>query len=66
MIINAVHGTENYLFSACYQGVIKRLNPDLTEAGEVKVGICANTLAVEDDNTIYVGFTDGSIQKISF
>lgn len=66
MIINAVQGTENFLFSVCYSGDVKRWTSDLTLSGEVKVGICANTISVVDDSTVFVGFGDGSIQKISF
>lgn len=66
MIINGLKGTDKYIFTCCYGGLIKRWNLDLSLAGEVSIGICANTLAVLDDNTVYVGFTDGSIRKICF
>jgi hypothetical protein len=67
MIINCMQGTDTSIFACGYGGAVKKWNLDLSLAGEVCVpGICANTLALKDESTVFVGFTDGTIRKISF
>ncbi|CAO1335145.1 unnamed protein product [Diamesa serratosioi] len=70
MIINAMTGCGNILYSCDYAGVLKRLQVDDNELKELdKISIesgCANCLALMDDKTVFVGSTDGSIKKIIF
>lgn len=70
MIVNAMTGTGDYLFSCDYAGKVikthvvghelKEIESINTESG------CGNCLAVLNDKTIFVGSSDGSIKKIVF
>lgn len=70
MIVNAMSGTGDYLFSCDYAGkVIKShiIGNTFDEVGSVNTGSgCGNCLAISNEKTVYVGSTDGSIKKISF
>lgn len=70
MIVNALKGTGDFLFSADYAGKIIKSKVDgneLKEVGQVSTESgCANCLAVFNENAVFVGSTDGSIKKIIF
>lgn len=71
MIVNAMKGYKDFLFSADYCGkVVKSQVVDRKELKEVASGNtesgCANSISVLDENTIFIGSTDGSVKKISF
>lgn len=70
MIINALKGTGNHLFSADYAGKVFKttvVGNELKEVGNVNTGSgCANCLAALDEKTVFVGSSDGTIKKIAF
>lgn len=70
MIVNALKGCGNVLFSCDYAGkVVKsKIEGDkLNEIASIATGSgSANCIAVKDDKTVFVGSGDGSIKKITF
>ena len=70
MIVNAIGGFGDYLFSCDYAGKIIKtqiIGNDLKEIDSVKTESgCANCLAVQNDKIIFVGSSDGTIKKIIF
>lgn len=71
MIINALAGIDNFLFSGDYSGKVKKWSVEggkLTLVGEVDAcpGVCINCLKAVDANTLYVGASDGILRKLSF
>lgn len=70
MIVNAMQGYGDFLFSVDYAGKViktqmidgklKEIASAATDSG------CANCLAVVDERTVYVGSLDGSIKRIRF
>ncbi|CRK90634.1 CLUMA_CG004336, isoform A [Clunio marinus] len=70
MIVNAMVGFGEFLFSADYAGKVVRSKVEgnqLTTLESFNTGSgCANCLAIIDDKTIFVGSTDGSIKKIHY
>lgn len=70
MIVNAMKGSNNILFSADYSGKIVKsemMGDSLKEiaSGNGESG-CINCIDVLDENTIFIGNTDGKIKKIIF
>jgi hypothetical protein len=70
MIVNALNGTGDFLFSADYAGRVVKSQVVGNELRDIE-GLstesgCANCLAVLDDKTVYVGSADGSIKRIVF
>lgn len=70
MIVNAMQGCGDFLFSIDYAGkVIKTqmIDGKLIEIGSVSTESgCANCIAVADENTVFVGSLDGSVKRIHF
>lgn len=70
MIVNALKGCGNLLFSCDYAGrVVKsKIEGDkFNEIDSIAIGAgSANCIAVKDDKTIFVGSGDGSVKKITF
>lgn len=70
LIVNAMQGIGDVLISCDYAGkVIKSRveNNELKELANFTTGSgCANCIAIVDENTVFVGSTDGSIKKIVF
>lgn len=70
MIVNALIGIDDYLFSCDYAGKVIKCRVtgnELQEVGSINTGSgCGNCLAVLNEDTIFVGSTDGSIKKIVF
>jgi len=70
MIVNALAGIDDFLFSADYAGKViksKIVGRELKEIDSAITGSgCANCIAVADEKVIYVGSTDGTIKKIVF
>lgn len=70
LIVNAMAGNGDFLFSCDYAGnVVKSLvkGNEFQLVASVNTGSgCANCVAVVDQNSVYVGNTDGTIKKIIF
>lgn len=71
LIVNAMAGTgSDVLFSCDYAGKIfksKIEGNELKELESITTGSgCANCIAVVNENSIYIGSTDGTIKRISF
>jgi hypothetical protein len=70
LIINALKGTGDFLFSCDYAGKVVKTQVcgnELKEIGSVTTGSgCANCLAVFNENSVFVGNSDGTIMKIVF
>ena len=70
MIVNALKGIGEFIFSCDYAGrVIKSqvCGTELKELGSVSTGSgCANCLAVMNENSVFVGSLDGTIKKVVF
>lgn len=70
MIINALCGTAKELYTAGWDGHVKRwVELDGREpliAGDVSVGCCVNALCAGADGVVYVGDTRGVISRVSF
>lgn len=73
MIIFAVAGIDNVIYTGCYHGKLKRWELDvaakklnLTDDYEACPGICINGLLALDVKSVYVAGSDGILRKISF
>lgn len=69
MIINTIIEHENNLYTAGYDGKVKKwtnLDKGPKLAGEIAIGNCINTLCVGPDNTIFAGTDDGLIRRLHF
>lgn len=70
MIVNAMRGIGNVLFSCDYAGKVVKTQVEgdkLNEIASITTGSgCANCIAVKDEKTIFVGSGDGSVKKITF
>lgn len=71
MIVNAICGSERFIFSGGYDGKVKCLmnisetNPEVK--GEAEIGSCINGMCVgEKENIAYVGSSDGLLRKVVF
>lgn len=70
MIVFAVKGYNNCLFSADYAGKLMKCEmcgDSLKEisSGDAESG-CINSIAVLDENTIFIGCSDGTVKKVIF
>lgn len=70
MIVNALQGTQDYLFSADYAGTVIKsqvIQKELKEVDRIttKSG-CCNCIAVFDEKNVFVGSADGTIKKVVF
>lgn len=71
MIVNAMQACNDVLFSGDYAGkIVKSKMVDQNELKEIATGCtesgCVNSIAVLDENTIFVGSTDGTVKKVTF
>lgn len=71
MIVNTMKGCNDVLFTGDYAGkIVKSKMIGRDELKEIATGCtesgCANSIAVLDENTIFVGSTDGSVKKVTF
>lgn len=70
MIVNALKGFNDFLFSCDYAGKIIQSQVDgndLKQIANITTGAgCANCLAAIDEHCVFVGNSDGSINKITF
>lgn len=73
MLINAIAGIDDVVFSADYQGKVKRwvLHAEakkLTLSSELDVcpGVCINAIVATDTKTVYVGASDGLLRKVEY
>lgn len=70
MIVNALKGFDDFLFSCDYAGKVIKSKVDGNELKELESAVtdsgCANCLAIVNENALYVGSSDGSIKKIVF
>lgn len=69
MIINVIIATEDAIFTAGYDGKVKKWTdlakgPKLAE--EISVGKCVNSLCFGPDNTIFAGDAAGLVKRIRF
>lgn len=70
MIINTLCGYECNLYTAGYDGHIKKW-VELADgcpqiAGDVSVGNCVNAICVGPNQSVYVGDSRGMISRVSF
>lgn len=70
LIVNAMKGTGEFLFSCDYAGKVVKTQVCENELKEIGSAVtnsgCANCLAVINENSVFVGNSDGSIKKIIF
>lgn len=70
MIVNAMQGCGDFLFSVDYAGkVIKTqmIDGKLKEIASISTNSgCANCIAVVDEKMVFVGSLDGSVKRIIF
>lgn len=69
LIINAVCGTNDRLYTAGYDGKVKKwveLENGAQNSGEIETGVCINHLCNGLENTVYVGDTNGVIKRVQF
>lgn len=69
MIINAICGNNNAIFTAGYDGHVKKwteLGMDTINVGDAIVGHCINALCVGPDDSVFVADTRGVISRVSF
>uniref|UniRef100_D3TS79 Hypothetical conserved protein n=1 Tax=Glossina morsitans morsitans TaxID=37546 RepID=D3TS79_GLOMM len=70
LIVNALCGDEKSLYSGGYDNKVKGWT-DLDEKkpkalGEIDLGTCVNCLCCGNDNTVYIGCSDGIIRRAKF
>uniref|UniRef100_A0A336MH40 CSON014705 protein n=1 Tax=Culicoides sonorensis TaxID=179676 RepID=A0A336MH40_CULSO len=71
LIINALTGIDNFLFTGDYVGKVKKWSVDggkLNLVGEIEAcpGVCINCLKATDSKTVYCGSSDGILRKLDF
>lgn len=69
MIINALCGNNNVIFTAGYDGHVKKwteLDMNPINVGDAIVGHCINALCMGPDDSVYVGDTRGMISRVCF
>lgn len=70
MIINSICGNDNELFTAGYDGKIKKWieleNNSPHIAGEAVVGVCINSICMGPTGIIYAADTNGIISRAVF
>lgn len=70
MIVNAMSGIGDFLFSVDYAGKLVKTKVDGNELKYVESCVtdsgCGNCLQVLNEKTVFVGSLDGSIKKIKF
>lgn len=69
MIINAMCTVDDYVYSAGYDGIVKKWQ--ISEKGaaiveEISTGKCINTMVAGLDDTVYVGDSDGFVKRVTF
>lgn len=68
-IINAICATEDTLYTAAFDGKVKKWT-DLEKGpklvGEVDTGTCLNCICIGPEETVYVGDTEGNVKQIGF
>lgn len=69
MIINALCGNANVIFTAGYDGHVRKwteLDMVPVNVGDAVVGHCINALCVGPDDSVFVGDTRGTISRVGF
>lgn len=70
LIVNAMKGIGDILISCDYAGKVVKSQvegTDLKVLSSCTTGSgCANCIAIVDENTVFIGSTDGSIKKVVF
>lgn len=69
MIINTICATEDTLYTAGFDGKVKKwvdLDKGPKLGAEIDTGKCINAICNGPNNTVYVGDSDGLIKRISF
>lgn len=69
MIINTIIATDTAIFTAGYDGKVKKwtnLDKEVKLAEEIEVGKCVNSLCFGPEDTIFTGNADGSVKRIRF
>lgn len=69
MIINVMCSIDEYLFTAGYDGKVKKWKnvengPELVE--EIDTGKCINAMIPGPEHTVYVGDADGFVKRLQF
>lgn len=70
MIINGICADNTYLYSGGYDGKVKawsHLDEKTPKClGEVDVGSCVNSICSGNNNTVFIGASDGAIRRAKF
>lgn len=69
MIINAIVATDDAVYTAGYDGKVKKwvdLENGAKNVETIDVGKCVNTLCIGPNNTIYSGDSSGMIKRLQF
>lgn len=69
MIINAIVATNDAIYSAGYDGKVKKwidLDNGPKNVETIDVGKCVNALCIGPNNTIYAGDSEGVIKRLQF
>lgn len=69
MIINAMCTADEFLFTAGYDGKVKKwkdLDKDPKLVEEIDTGKCINTLIEGPDHTVFVGDSEGFVKRLRF
>lgn len=69
MIINAICELDDFLFTAGYDGKVKKwknIDKEPTVVEEINTGKCINVLCPGPEHTIFAGDSDGLIKRLKF
>lgn len=69
MIINVMCAIDDFLFTAGYDGKVKKwkdLEKGLSLVEEIDTGKCINAMCAGPDHTIFVGDVEGFVKRLRF
>lgn len=69
MIINVFCDVDDFLFTAGWDGKVKKwkgLESELTLVEEIDTGKCINAMTAGPDHTVFVGDSEGFVKRLRF
>lgn len=69
MIINAICAVDDFLFTAGYDGKVKKwknLGKEPTLVEEIDTGKCINAMIAGPEHTVFVGDVEGFVKRLRF